>query len=65
MDRDSNVTVEGQTTPYRFEPTYLGVKLYRTIKFRRHLQSLRRNVLDSRCDSQDQSGEQLQNPSAQ
>ena len=36
-NRELTVTVEGRTIPSCAEPTYLGVKLGRTLTFRRHL----------------------------
>ncbi|XP_076823231.1 uncharacterized protein LOC143469422 [Clavelina lepadiformis] len=45
--REINITIDGETLPYRAEPTYLGVTLDRALTYRRHLELLR-NKLSAR-----------------
>ena len=42
--RDLNIFVSGWILPFCDEPTYLGIKLDRTLTFRQHLESLRKNL---------------------
>ena len=42
--RELKVATEGRILPFSAEPTYLGVKLDRSLTYLRHLESLRKNL---------------------
>ena len=42
--RELSINTEGRALPYCAEPTYLGIKLDRSLTFRRHLESLRKKL---------------------